>query len=648
MASTPVAEQPNVAETTVASEAVVEPQVSADPVIADEMIAESSSSVVSETEQEAVTESPLASEPVIDAEAVELIQSPAEATITTPEQNDTSVELQANAVPAPPYFAEPQFEAPAKKPKKTLIAILVAVVAIVLAGAVVVASCFSALEGLFIKSFGSAADYFKYVETKSWNETTDNISEQYASVLTNSSLIGASKTTLKMNISDNAISLLEDAIGISEGNIDLNWLNTISIDMNVNTKDGLEQVLAALKLNEKTLIDMDFILDMDKGDIFVAFLTLSDKYLKGTFTVNNEITELYTDTELRKALPPKDEFDKLLDKYIQIVIDNLDKVEKSSDVLSIGDIEQKLTVLEVKIEAEDVATIASALLKAAKEDEQLKKYIEDVAKQLEKKELIDDADEIYDDFCDGIESALDDLEDSVKDIEEDDSYITWIDYVNSNHEIVGRKFEFDSDEVFYYATVREDDKFACEYEVADLVLVCEGTDKNDSINAEYTIKYDSEKICEISVDDYKSKDNLLNGKVRIEPSSKLLENMGLDSSTASMLSIASPALELNFESKKDSAKVDFNLMSGDEMFLGITLSAAQGDSSAVALPDSEKVYEQDEISQWAESMDFEILLDKLEEAGVPSDLVNALESILFPSYDYDTDYDYAGGDVYAY
>ena len=120
----------------------------------------------------------------------------------------------------------------------------------------------------------------------------------------------------------------------------------------------------------------------------------------------------------------------------------------------------------------------------------------------------------------------------------------------------------------------------------------------------------------------------INGKFRVKPSSELLKNMGLDSGASSLLAIVSPELELNFETSEKSAKIDVNLISSEEVFLGVTVSGKETKAEKIELPNSKDVYEEENADEWLETIDMDALLKKFEEAGVPSDLVNTLKGLV--------------------
>ena len=527
-----------------------------------------------------------------------------------------------------PYFAQPQFAPPPKKPKKVLIAIISIFLVFALL-ITTVAVCADSLKGFFIKTIGSDADYFLYVESNSINSIVTDFSEIYGNVLDNLNPKAGAEASFKLNVGDKAVSLLEDTLKAEMGSeIDLSWLNTVSLDMNINAKENLEKIVAALKLNDKELVKLDAIMDMDKGDIFIALLSMSEKYLKSNTGIDADYSEslgLITSAEFKKAIPAEKELDKLLKKYIEIALKNLDNVKKGSDVLLVGGIEQKLTTLELKIGEKELKKVATAILEEMKDDKQVKKYIEDIALYLASNDIIPTSDKVYDNFRESIEDALEDIEKSKTNSSE---AIYWTDYVNSKHEVVGRKIEFAGYEALDYVVVRNGKEFAFELNASDVVVSGKGTEKGDIVNGEFGVQYSGQEICTLAVTDFNIDSEYINGKFRVKPSSELLKNMGLDSGVSSLLSIVSPELELNFETSEKSAKIDVNLISSEEVFLGFTISVKETKAEKIELPSSKDVYEEENADEWLETIDMDALLKKFEEAGVPSDLVNTLKGLV--------------------
>ena len=561
--------------------------------------------------------------------AQEPVQAPVEQAVQPPVMEEP-------VAPVPQeVFAQPQFEAPAKPAKKLskkkLLTILAPVAAVAVVVALVIGFFGDSLKGTFTKTFGSDEDYLSYVEKNSTEMATDVLSDTYGSLM---ELLSGKREAndgyemnLKLTVGDQVITMLEDLAKSETGEkIDMSWMNSVDLGMQVNAKDSLSQLVMALNLNEKEIAKLDYIMDLEKGDIFLAIPTLSDKYLgisfddmlgagaMGDMDEMAELLEMFSGEELQKALPSEDVLNKLLDKYVGIALDNLTNVKKSTKSVKISGVEQKLTLLETTIGEEDLHRVVTAILKSAKDDKQIKNIINDVAGWMDKNGMLGamDADEVYKTFQEGVEMALEELED----VEfGSDAEIVVTSYVNNAHEVVGRRIEVEDQEILYYCEVKKGDKIAFELESEGLEIYGEGTEKKGVVNATYTVVAGNKEVCELTFVDFKAEDDLINGKLRIAPSSDLMKELGLGSMDASALALADPQLELAFASTKSTASFGVNLLSGENLLVGITLSSKEVKAAAITLP--KDAYDIDEAQEWLKDMDPQKLLDKLEEAGLP-------------------------------
>ncbi len=597
------------------------------------------------------------------SECGEPIEAPATEEVAQESINEAVAEAEAQSeVSEQDYqFTEVEFDEPVKKPKN-LLAVIIAAVAVV-ACAVLVILNFSNISGFFIKTFGSDEDYFKYVEKKAFDSYTDEITEYYGTVMQNTDTDGAAEMQVKFNVSDDVIELAETALGAGE-EVKLDFLKNIVFDMNINVKDNVGQLGAILSVDNQQLFNLDTIADIDKQEVLVGILNLSDKYMKlGAEDVDyttDEAANILADPELQKVLPSEKELDKLLDKYLKIAIDNLDDVSKDTETVEIDDVKQKLTVLEFELDYRAVMKVSEAILEELKEDKQVEKIINDVAKYLEDEDLIDDADEIYDEFDYAIDDALDIIDEADFDNE---TILTLTDYVNSKHEIVGRKLEVGDEEIFSYITVRKGKNFATEVDIANSVkLEGGGTDKSDIVNGEFTFEAEDIDIGKITLKDFdtkKAEDGYLNGSIRLTPSKELLEEMGLDASGTAILSaLAEPSLELSFASDKNTSAVDINLLAKGDVLFGISMTAKEKKATAVSKPADDKIISSENADEWLESVDLDKLIEALKKTSIPEALIDVIDGAMNPSYDYgygydddydyDYSYDYGYGDSYSY
>ena len=116
--------------------------------------------------------------------------------------------------------------------------------------------------------------------------------------------------------------------------------------------------------------------------------------------------------------------------------------------------------------------------------------------------------------------------------------------------------------------------------------------------------------------------------------------MGIDTTEIAVLSIADLGIELDFESNKNSGKLDINIINSDEMFVGVSLSSEKKKATKIKVPDKDDVIDSEDIQEWIETFDTDDIISALEKSDIPEDFVEIFESLLSQSYydDYDDYY----------
>lgn len=619
----------------------------------------------------------------VEAEVVAPVETPAAEPNVNPEA--AAFEMPVSEAPVSeeqPEFAQPwQSEVaevlPKKKSGKLLAWLIPSVSVVVLAALALV--FWNPIKGFFLKNFGSAADYRDFVAEKNiTNSVSDSVSGAYGAVV--NTVFGGSKKdapgamdmSMKLNVGDQALEGLEKLYKNNMGEeIDLAWLNGIELKVSTNIKDNLYQAGAALNIGGEEIAELDGILDLSQGKLLFGLVNLTDEYLavdmlEGMGDIE-AMTEAFEDMDkMGAALPTEKEVNELLNKYIGIALDSFEDVEKSTENVKVDDVKQKLTVLETKIDGDDLIGALEAVLEELSEDKQVKKILERFADYAEDEF---DLEMDVDDFFDGIDDALDALEDA--DGDDMDVELVLTQYVNSAHEMVGYALEVNEEQILRCVEVKDGSKLAYEliytmveeyYSYSDgwkematsLEIRGKGTEKKGAVNAEYTVAYytsydqdeDGERLWEgteiftFSLVDFEAKDDTVKGKIRIAPSADLMEQMELPNAAASVISLAQIQLELGLDVTEKSSALDVNVLIGEELLAGVTFTATEKKATSIDLPD--EAYDIDDADAWAETIDLEALQNSLKEAGVP---VDALREIGFGlkkvSPDYYDDYYYS-------
>ena len=310
--------------------------------------------------------------------------------------------------------------------------------------------------------------------------------------------------------------------------------------------------------------------------------------------------------------------------------------------MELDGLKQEATALTVKVTQKDLVNMAIAILEEARNDQDLKTVVDNYG------DYMNEMDASYADlygythvtvdyyavFTEGVEDAIEELKDTLEDCE-DGNYIKLTTYVDSADQVIGRTIKVASDgevqETVSYLTVTEGNTFSFKASVAEMEITGDGTIKSDILDAEYSICFDDTEylVLEfISFDQAKLAQGYLSGTVRIEPTAKLMDEMFGDSG---MAMLADLVLEVTLETSDTTATIDLDVLANDTLLVGLTLDTKTSNGGDIKKPssrDTVDAMDEDEVMEWVQNMDFDTLLQNLEDAGVPSEYVDAIETMI--------------------
>ena len=560
--------------------------------------------------------------------------------LETPAFEAAPVAPEAPVAPAEPAFAEVSFEEKAA-PEKKKWWLIPAIVGGVLAVLAVLALIFwNQLSGFWLKTFAPEEEYFQHVEKQALSVYTEDIAKVYGDCVEQ---LGNDEITaqaqMSLTVSDEVLDLITENTGME---IELDWINDVTFDLDTVMDGEQMMVCVAVAVGGQEVVDMNVIVDQENNRVLMGVPSLSDKYMQEDVYGTAAITSI--DRDMLKALPSEEEVQKLLDKYLEIALSEMTKVSKETDTLEIGDVSQKVTVLEYELTEKEALAICKAVLKEAKSDKDLKKIVERVADYAEEAGMLSDADEVYDSFKEGIENTLDEL----KEVEpEKETFLVLTDYVNGAHEIVGRKLTVEEQDVFYYATAIKGKEFATEMEVSGAMEIQgEGTIEGNIRKGEYVLIVEEQELLVINaeLDEKKLEEMYISGKFDITPTEVAMELMELDSSVSSVIKSMGLGLQVIVDSSEDVAKLEMNVTSNGKVMVGLGLDAKNGSDKKIEIPDSGDVIDAYDSDEWIASLDLSKLVENLKNTSIPSDLVDLLEmavgQITAPVYSDSYDYNY--------
>lgn len=478
----------------------------------------------------------------------------------------------------------------------------------------------------------------EYLQKLGYNNLSDAVAaltdayDAYKSSLGKSASAGA-KGTMTITVGDDILDMLEDAAG---GNMKFDFLSKINLDVNVGMKDDLSQVEMGIGLNNKKIATANLLVDMANAAMYLAIPEVNATYVKlgmGAMSGNAYATPgsatsvqgmMAAMAELGEALPSGDQLETIINSYLKVVLEEIDDVERTSVKQELGGLKQDQTQLTVKLYQEDLLNMAKAVLTKAENDDDIKKIIEDVVKGVAEMtgETMDEA-EIYGQFRDAVKNALEVVEASRENLDTE-NYMTITVNTDSVHNVVGFAAELPGSESMgiNYVSVTEGDKTAMQLIGKDadttvFEIAGEGTVKNGKSSGTYAVVVQGEQILTFQTKNLDAK----GGTITLKPTEDVLDEItgGTDL----------PFNDLALEITMAEGELELNVLTGKKVLLGIAVEAKETSVGSIKLPtnfvDSN---DSSAMEQWLSNAKFDVLLNNLKKAGVPSDLVDSLGSML--------------------
>lgn len=468
-------------------------------------------------------------------------------------------------------------------------------------------------------------EYLQKLASNNLGDLVDGLGEAYGAILggagssTTPDKAGA-KLNMTLTVGDTAMDLLEQAIFDGEAPVDISFLKEINLDMDVGMNGQMEAIQLALGLKGQHIITANLLMNMADSVIYAALPDLNDQWIKleaGSADMPNVITGGMSSpamlAELTEALPSAETLTKVLDRYLNIAIAELDNVEQTDTKLELYGLEQECTALTLKIYEADALAIAKAVLTAAKDDADLKKIIEDAAKAIEDLAGEDiGADGAYIDFKEAVTDMLADLNEITE--TDTENPIQLDTYVDKNHNIIGMKLNMDSQgeryDVMYFYSLTEGDKTAFEFAIPsdvddsnDFLISGTGTKKDGKISGTYTVGDEDEgfQYLTVKLEDLTAE----TGTITLTPSKDLFP-----AGVTDMLG------DLALQIKLSGEGFELNILGDNKALLGITIKATESDGPALSEPsDAVDATDSSAMEKWAEKLVMDKLMDNLEKAG---------------------------------
>ena len=545
-------------------------------------------------------------------------------------------------------YAQPQQYAQAYAPAAvaknglgTGVKVLIAVLSIVAVLGIVFAVFSSQIINFFKQMTMSDAEYLQSKTLEATSDFTDLAALSYGKVASNEG--AGAELTFDLELGDGLLNMLKLS------GADFSWFKSVGGNVKASVTRGSAGGEMSVKLNENELLSAT--LTLENGKVYISVPDLTDKVAvidvaalskamnggsSGSLDMSG-VTEVLK--KITEALPDPEETEELIDRYVKVVVESIDNVEKTSDTYTVDQISQKASLYTAKITSVEAKKIAENVLKTLRDDADVKKIIEDLAEATGSKDLT------YDNFKEEISNSLDKL-DSIK-FEGAAYYKMW---VNSSGEVLGTEFNVDSEE--FKAQIRgrsafDGDKFAYE-EIAvvngqNILLVGgSGTKSGDRITGSFLVKFNEINMMTISCKDFEVESGHLNGQMTVSLEKDFIkavaENGGSGFSGFDFMAYESGGNDLlvnmlsnlkivcDFESSTGHSKTVLKIMMGESEYLKAVVELNQTPVRSFSLPSGNEfeISSERDLDKWAKTFDPSKLIGALQKAGVPQELLNGI------------------------
>lgn len=529
--------------------------------------------------------------------------------------------------------ATPQSPAPSKK-KIGLIA-GIAALAVVLAALIGIVLNLDSIKALYSRNALSPAEYLQEVENKAFDEYTAELSQVYSQYLeTFSTQHTAGQANIGVTLGDKVLSLAEMALQAQGMEMELDWLQDISLATQFNTQDDTYQANIGLGLGDNHLVSVDLIFDMANAMLYLAAPELSSTYLSGDFSDTlpaDEMTTIMKQTtdamrDLAAAMPTEAELTGMLNSYVKLVLSQIQNVEKKTESITVNGITQEVVVLTAKVTSAEITDIAEKILAQAKTDATLKKIIcafSDYVNTVSTMNGLDETLDLYQEFSD----ALAEITLSKDDVSEED-YLLLDVYVDMQSNLRGHRLTVYSDGVaeelpIYILSVVEDGITHTEIALGSAYITGESTEQKDVLQGSYSLSVEDQAVMTVELKDVTE----TSGTIRLIPSEEILNMLLAENELVSVLN-GNIALEVSVDTQNELPAFAVRILADTELLIGLRVSSALSNSTAITVPtDTLDLTDENNLIQWLTTLDFTQVMDNMEKANVPQELMEIVANL---------------------
>ncbi len=390
----------------------------------------------------------------------------------------------------------PQEPVKKKKPIGKIAAIVCGIIVVALGATGITLAATGRLSNYVNKTMSSPEDYLKQVAEKNIDNSLNSFNESYSNVLESmntSNLNGNCK--IEVSVGDSLKPLLKLL------SPELSKLENAALEVNTLIDGNLQNMEMKASINNKSIATLKASLDFENQEAYMQIPELSKDYLDMSDAMKEMEDELgsfsteYTKTlsKIYSVMPDADTMTNILSTYTNIVYDNIDDVEETTETIEADGISQKCTALTAKMDNEFIYNVGSEILETLSKDKDIK-------------EIIDSIDsELYDEFSDELEDVLDNIKENKDEFDNLDMEMETTFYIDSKGDFVGEKLTIEANN-------------------QDIEVICIMPKQGTEFGYLYTLTVNQEEL--FSLEGKGSiKKEIMNGKFSLSMNEELLDGM---------------------------------------------------------------------------------------------------------------------------
>ena len=427
-------------------------------------------------------------------------------------------------------------------------------------------------------------------------------------------------------------------LGTLLGQEDMSWLQDLTMDMKVSVKDGTEAIASTILLNDQKLCDLNIYEDLSEMKQYIQIPEVSDAYLaldpaSSADETTQEFMKEYMNalSDITSVIPDGKTVSTLLDRYGNLVIDNMEEGTATEETLSVEGIGEDCTVYEGVVTDDSARSMVEEILTTARDDKEIKGLFD----------LWNQGEDQYASYQSGIDDLLNDIKSAEsEDSESTESFSEKL-WVNSENKVVGREIGIsdgtDSQPVFSLKTPSSDGQTALllEFGADDSYVTVTGTGSStDGLwNGDYILAVNHTEAMDIGVTDLElkpEKAGYYNGTFTISFPEAQTDDENAD--VTSMLNGFSAVLKMDSDATAETSSMELSVLTSG-VSLG-TLSITGGYGEGAEIPDLANpgtvyaVDNEEEMTEYVKNADWSVITENMKTAGVPADLADGFLQIL--------------------